>query len=187
MKKVTLLTFTVLIVPILLLSGCAPSVPTRLKITQELPPLSQDMSRMYVFNGTYYSTWEMDLNKYGGAGNVFINNSQVGFINETEYIALDIQPGDYELHWQPIMAEIDMKYRTSKKTSLSLLPGETYYIAANMRDSGSKAAWAGLVGILATSDYLYVDTLDEAPLSATSTRLVDYKVLTSDNISNAQN
>jgi len=118
----------------------------------------------------------MDLNKYGSSGTIYINGSNAGLLNKKEYIILDLQPGNYEIYWQPNLTEFDLSKHKFEKTSINLSPGETYFLAANMRDSGGMAKLFGPLGVLA-ADCLYVDTIDKEPLSATSIRLVDYKVL----------
>lgn len=175
MKRAFLFTLAAFIVPIILLSGCTPSIPPRQEFAQEIPPLKQDMSRVYFFYGNLYTSGKMDLNKYGTGGTIYINGSDAGLLNKEEYIALDLQPGNYEIYWQPNLAEFDLSKHKLKKTSINFSPGKTYYLAANMRDSRSMATWFGAIGVLA-ADCLYVDTIDEEPLGATSIRLVDYKV-----------
>lgn len=176
MKRIFLFTIAAFIVPVILLSGCLPSVPFRQELAQKVSALEQEISRVYFFNGYYYSTWKMDLNKYGCAGNIYIQDDEVGRINEKEYIVIDISPGNYEMFWQPIMSDFDLSKHKSQKITKELKPNKIYYLSANTRDSDSKAAWFGLVGIMAANT-VWIDTLDEETLNPTSVRLVDYKVL----------
>lgn len=180
MSKNFLYSFIVIFSFISLSTGCAPQVPNREEMRQILPSIPNNYGRLYFFNGTYFSTWEMDNNKYGSAGNILINNKQSGIINRQEYIVIDLPAERFELSWVPIMADIDMKKRKSKPLELNIHPGMTYFIAANTRDAGSNIGlWFGAAGYLA-SDLLFIDTLEEIKeLSKTSTRLVDYQVIKS--------
>ena len=180
MSKNFLYCFIVIFSFIFLSAGCAPQVPKREELKQGLPSIPNNYGRLYFFNGTFFSTWEMDNNKYGSAGHIFINGKQSGTINRKEYIVIDLPAERYEFSWVPIMADIDMKKRKSKSLELNILPGMTYFLAANTREAGSNIGlWFGAVGYLA-SDLLYIDILEETKgLSKTSTRLVDYQVINS--------
>lgn len=187
MKNNLLYSLIIILSFISLSTGCAPQIPKRDALTQNLPSIPDNYGRLYIFNGTFFSTWEMDNNKYGSPGDIFINNEQSGTINRQEYIVLDLPAKKIELSWVPIMADIDMKKRKSKPLELSIHSGMTYFLAANTRDAGSNVGlWFGAVGYLA-SDLLYIDTLEETKmLSKTSTRLVDYKVIKSNTLEKAE-
>lgn len=169
---------TIILSLIFILAGCAPQVPKRDSIKYNLPSMPVNHGRLYIFNGTLFSSWEMDNNKYGSPGDIFVNNELVAGINRQEYIVIDLPVNTFEISWVPIMAGVDMKKRKSKPLELNVSQGMTYFLAANTRDAGSNIGlWFGAVGYLA-SDLLYIDTLEEVnELSKTSTRLVDYKVI----------
>lgn len=158
--------------------GCAPQVPPRPEISQELPKLGSNYSRAYFFLGDMDAGVKMDLNKYGSAGNIYINSKDAGMINKGEYIAIDIVSGSYEIYWKPVLSDFDLSKHEFNKSNINFLPGETVYISANMRSIGSFALAFGGIGAIA-ADKLYVDTIEQRPLSSTSVKLVEYKVFNS--------
>lgn len=154
----------ILLLVVLVLSGCSSIAPPRPEYTN-VPPLEKDWSRIFIAAGQIVGT---DLKLRTNTGPVYINDQKVGSTAYKEYFAVDLLPGSYEAYWVP---DEPFKFY-SEKTTIILKAGETRYFTCDMETKG--IGWAfGLVG-LALSDYLWDGRLTEIPSLDSKGKLVSY-------------
>jgi len=163
-----------LLLIVLILSGCASSSPPRPEYTN-LPPLEKGWGRIYVGAG---SSNGVKLWSVHQVGPVFINEQRAGSVAKNEHIAVDLLPGTYEAHWVPDEPE---KFHV-EKTAITIKAGETRYFTCDLENRVGTAF--GLVGAIA-SDYLQNGRLTEQPSLDSSSKLASYRKFNDSSNSNA--
>jgi len=163
--KITL----IVVIVAIFVTACAPKIPPREELVHDLPVQSREVGRIYFFLG-FYST--LNLNKYGSAGSIIIDDNIVGMVNKNECIAIDIPPGTYNISWKPILADIDMKKHHSEILPIEIKSGEIKYVSTNTKDSGPWG-YFGVIGML-SSNILWIDYLSLEPSVPNNIKLVDF-------------
>jgi len=160
--------FVEIVFVLVFLAGCVSKVPPRESLTTEMPQINKGEGRIYFCLGkTNFGTKEIE---YNIAGDLFINNQKIGYLNKDEYIVVDLLAGSYEVYW----VSYDTMSHTTKKNVITLKEDERKYMQASVLNRTNMKL--GLIGALTTSDF--ENYLSEEPISGRekikNSRLVEY-------------
>lgn len=164
-----------LVVLAIILSGCVAQPPSRPQYSQPIPTLEPGLARLSFISGKLDNMFPVDLKVETNTGPVFINGQNVGRPAHQEYIVVDLLPGTYEAHWEPMKHE-DKKLCV-QKFPLTVKAGETRAYASDL--SVEAGMHFGLIGAL-VSTCLQKTMLNERDLPPDS-RLVSYTTLQKQN------
>jgi len=161
-----------ILVSILLLSGCVPRLPERnVLASSDIPALEEGKGRIYVHRGYI----EVDdflidttIDMLGIDGHIYVEDKLVSHFNE-DVIIIDLVPGIYKFNWVPyVESESQKKERNSVPYSLSINVNETVYLEANtlnVVNAGVLGVVGGAIGAaIAGSSAKFSDSFEEEPV-----------------------
>lgn len=161
--------FAAFIIVLVSISGCVSVAPPRTEYTN-IPPLEKGWSRIFIAAGQFNDTGVLtvDLNSPANTGPVYINDQKVGSTAYKEYIAVDLLPGSYEVHWNSTVPD---KIYPEKK-AITLKADEIRYFTCDMAYKGV-GVFFGLIGYV-VSEYLTKGFITEKSSLDSKSKLVSY-------------
>lgn len=179
--------FLGILMSLFVISGCAPTVPPRTATQGDVvPALREDSARVYFYTGQWIvgrGSWVgLSENDLKIAGDVYINDQKIGYVNKEETIAVDLRSGTYDFHWFPTVSDLDKQHTFPTKLRVKVGARETLYLKGNWEDRTSMSAALLLGGYLAGAKFeaYLVSEQDSGRDKVSKLRLVEYKDLSTE-------
>jgi hypothetical protein len=153
-------TFAFMLTTILFLTGCATQVPTTPHSQTNTNDFKKfnapiDAARLYFLNGVTTGPVIITL-RHGFSSMLLANGQEIGKVNKSDVLAVDIKPGNYEFSWRPID---DPNTTQSKSLSMSVSKGDILILRSNYNVGGTGF---GLIGsLIAPPSYELISTRDQ--------------------------